>query len=153
MACDGFVPDIQAQIKAEYKPTSIELYYSMNLYSCLVSLVLLLGMGQFLATFRWLWIHEGALANIVIICLMNAVGQIFVYEMFKQFRQHIPSFVITIRKCITVLLSVAWYHHTFGFQQLLGLVLVTFSILAEIYTNYLAASRDNRETVHGPKLS
>jgi hypothetical protein len=39
---DGFLPDFQAEIKSEYKPSPIEMYYQINKFTFLVALAVLI---------------------------------------------------------------------------------------------------------------
>ena len=68
--------------------------------------------------------------------VLSTVGQMFVYRMIKQFKQHFPPFVITTRKIFTVVLSIFWYGHETNILQLLGLfivfALVTYEFVSEL---------------------
>jgi len=43
--------------------------------------------------------------------VLSTIGQIFVYIMIKQFKQHFAPFVITTRRIFTVGLSIIYYRH------------------------------------------
>lgn len=68
--------------------------------------------------------------------VLSAVGQMFVYRMIKQFKQHFPPFVITTRKIFTVGLSIIYYKHETNYFQSLGLIMVfsivTYEFVAEL---------------------
>lgn len=36
---DGFLPDLQAEIKAEHKPTVMEMYFTINKYTALIAFI------------------------------------------------------------------------------------------------------------------
>lgn len=36
---DGLLPDLQAEIKSEYKPSVIEMYFTINKYTALIAFV------------------------------------------------------------------------------------------------------------------
>lgn len=57
--------------------------------------------------------------------------------MIKSYKQHIPAFVIGIRKCLTVIVNILYFGHSINTLQLFGIVFVFFSIMWEIYDNYL----------------
>lgn len=59
--------------------------------------------------------------------MLTGVGQIFVYRMIKQFKQHIVPFVITTRKIFTVVISIVLYNHTTTVLQIVGIVIVFLS--------------------------
>jgi len=60
---------------------------------------------------------------------LSTIGQMFVYRMIKQFKQHFVPFVITSRKIFTVALSIMFYQHATNFWQISGIVMV-FTIVA-----------------------
>jgi hypothetical protein len=68
--------------------------------------------------------------------ILSTFGQMFVYRMIKQFKQHFPPFVITTRKIFTVGLSIFYYHHETNFAQMAGLALVfaivTYEFVSEM---------------------
>jgi drug/metabolite transporter (DMT)-like permease len=72
----------------------------------------------------------------LIMGVLSTVGQMFVYRMIKQFKQHFPPFVITTRKIFTVAISIIYYNHETNFWQLIGLLLVfalvTYEFVSEL---------------------
>jgi drug/metabolite transporter (DMT)-like permease len=68
--------------------------------------------------------------------VLGTVGQMFVYRMIKQFKQHFPPFVITTRKIFTVGISIVYYQHETNIWQLIGLflvfALVTYEFVSEL---------------------
>ena len=68
--------------------------------------------------------------------ILSTIGQMFVYRMIKQFKQHFVPFVITTRKIFTVGLSIIVYKHATNLWQLLGLLLVfgivTYEFVSEL---------------------
>jgi drug/metabolite transporter (DMT)-like permease len=74
--------------------------------------------------------------HITIMGVLSTIGQMFVYRMIKQFKQHFPPFVITTRKVFTVGLSIIYYRHETNYLQLIGLflvfALVTYEFVSEL---------------------
>ena len=72
----------------------------------------------------------------VVMGVLSTVGQMFVYRMIKQFKQHFPPFVITTRKIFTVGLSIIYYRHQTNFYQIIGIimvfVIVTYEFVSEL---------------------
>lgn len=73
--------------------------------------------------------------DVIIFSSINGIGQIFIYELIKRYKQHIPAFVITFRKCLTVIINILWFGHELNLPQLIGLILVFVAIGAEVYAN------------------
>jgi drug/metabolite transporter (DMT)-like permease len=69
--------------------------------------------------------------------VLSTFGQMFVYRMIKQFKQHFAPFVITTRKIFTVGLSIFYYHHETNGFQLAGLVLVFLIVTYEFFSELM----------------
>lgn len=57
--------------------------------------------------------------------------------MIKLYKQHIPAFIIGIRKCLTVIVNILYFGHSINRPQLLAIIFVFSSIMWETYDNYL----------------
>lgn len=68
--------------------------------------------------------------------ILSTLGQIVVYWMIKEFKQHFVPFVITTRKIFTVGLSIIFYSHPTNVWQILGLIIVfgvvTYEFVSEL---------------------
>ncbi len=60
----------------------------------------------------------------------------FIFKIITLFRQHIYPLVSTVRKCITVGISILYFGHHVTSLQFLGIVLVFAGVLLEITLNY-----------------
>lgn len=73
----------------------------------------------------------------LIMGILAVTGQMFVYRMIKQFKQHFVPFVITTRKVFTVALSIVFYSHPTNFMQILGIVIVFGIVTYEFVTDLM----------------
>lgn len=68
--------------------------------------------------------------------ILSFIGQVFIYRLVKQFKQHIVPFVITTRKIFTVVLSIMYYNHEYTYWQVMGIIIVfgasSYEFLSEI---------------------
>ena len=84
----------------------------------------------------FLYEHKTFALHMILMGVLSTFGQMFVYRMIKQFKQHFVPFVITTRKIFTVGLSIFYYHHETNIFQLLGLILVfalvTYEFVSEL---------------------
>ncbi len=133
---DGFLPDFQAQLKSDFKPSTIEMYCLINRYTFLISLTLSMLSNSALTILDFLINYEDFASDVLKFSILNAVGQLFIYRMVKEFRQHIPAFVIAFRKCLTVIVNILWFNHTLNKEQLIGICLVFVAVGWEVYSNY-----------------
>jgi len=67
--------------------------------------------------------------DIVYLSVLNASGQIVIYKMIKLYKQHIPAFVIGIRKCLTVVINIIYFGHSINMYQLTAIVFVFCAIM------------------------
>ena len=85
--------------------------YSVNKCTFLCSTLFLLLKFKLHTVIMFTFEHPEYAKDVAIFSFLSAVGQLFIYEMIKSFKQHIPAYVIGIRKCVTVILNILWYGH------------------------------------------
>ena len=133
---DGFLPDFQAEIKTKYKPQPMEMMAEINKWVTILSIVYALFLGELFTMCTFIVSHRLFLVHMLAMGGLSAIGQMFVYRMIKQFKQHFVPFVITTRKIFTVALSIVFYHHETNAAQVFGLVMVfgvvTFEFVTEL---------------------
>jgi drug/metabolite transporter (DMT)-like permease len=57
--------------------------------------------------------------------------------MIQKFRQHIVPFIITVRKILSVVLSILWFGHDINSYQILGIVVVFLAAIFDfLYGKY-----------------
>lgn len=127
MVADGFLPDYQAILKSEFNPRPLEMFEHINKWVTIISFTYAVISGQFFYAFNFAQKYPQILIDIVSLAFLTTLGQIFVYRMIKQFRQHIVPFVITTRKIFTVVLSIVFYGHETTFTQIAAIALVFFA--------------------------
>lgn len=79
-------------------------------------------------------------AHLVAMSVLTFIGQIFVYRMIKQFKQHIVPFVVTTRKIITVGFSLIYFNHKSSLGQVIGILLVFFIMTYEFLSEMIKDS-------------
>lgn len=80
---DGFLPDFQAQLKAEFKPSTIEMYCLVNRYTFLISFTLSLISNSATVMLDFIMNYEDFGLDVLKFSVLNAVGQLFIYRMIK----------------------------------------------------------------------
>lgn len=121
---DGFLPDFQAVIKQNYKPSPTVLLGFVNKWTTILTIGYSIVMGHFMHIVHFIMHHRAILIDNLLIGVLCFIGQIFIYRMVKQFKQHIVPFIITTRKIFTVALSIIIYGHKFNFYQGIGVAIV-----------------------------
>ena len=46
--------------------------------------------------------------------MLAVIGQMFIYRLIKQFKQHVVPFVVTSRKIATILISIFFVGHNYS---------------------------------------
>ncbi len=69
--------------------------------------------------------------HILVMGLLATVGQLFVYWLIKEFKQHIVPFIITTRKITTSGLSLIVYDHETSWFQTLSIAMIFAIVLYE----------------------
>lgn len=120
------------------------MFEHINKWSCILSFTYALISGQLFYMISFAQRHPALIYDIIELSILSTLGQIFVYRMIKQFKQHIVPFVITTRKIFTVVISILFYNHETTFLQIAAIILVfftaSFEYLSELYYS-------NRSTV------
>ena len=132
---DGFIPDFQAEIKDKYKPAPIEMLVTINKWCGIFSGIHLVVLGQSVDFFNYCLYHPDFVIDLLILSLSAFVGQLFVYRMIKEFKQHMVPFVITTRKIFTVGLSIVYFHHETSLGQVISILLVFIVTFYEFMDN------------------
>lgn len=127
---------MQSEIKREYQPSPIGFYFHYHKVLCGVVLILSLVTWQLPYTVNFIINHDELFLHIIVLGLTNAISAIFIYKIITLFRQHVYPLVSTVRKCITVAVSILYFGHHIEIAQLIGIVLVFGGVMLEISMNY-----------------
>lgn len=102
---------------------------AINKWVTIISLIFSLLLWEFIDICIYIISHHMFLVHMILMGVLALAGQMFVYRMIKQFKQHFVPFVITTRKIFTVGLSIVFYNHETNFMQVMGIITV-FGIVA-----------------------
>lgn len=91
--------------------------------------------------------HRLFLYHMVFMSVLSVFGQMFVYRMIKQFKQHFVPFVITTRKIFTVALSIMFYHHETNAVQIAGIIAVFGVVTYEFVTELMGEKKEQGEII------
>jgi len=126
---DGFLPDLQAEIKSVFKPSTISLYFHLNRGTSAVAFTYLLLSGKILYVYNFMTDCPQFCFDMAVFSILNSLGQLAVYRMIILFKQHIPAFVIATRKCFTVIVNIIIFGHKVYLIQGVGILLVFIAVL------------------------
>jgi UDP-galactose transporter B1 len=64
---------------------------------------------------------------------LQVIGQVSIYYVIANFKQHVFPLIATTRKIITVLLSIFIFSHTINTWQWVAITIVFFGMFYELY--------------------
>jgi drug/metabolite transporter (DMT)-like permease len=122
------LPDLQAEIKVNFKPAPTEMMAEINKWCALFSLIICLVTWSLWSFIIYLSEHFSFTIDLILMSIVSGFGQFFIYRMIKQFKQHFVPFTISSRKILTVAISIVFYGHQTNWIQILGICVVLFTI-------------------------
>lgn len=131
LICDGLIPDFQAEIKTKYKPSPLEMFEHMNKWKTILSFTYSIFTVEISSVVLFFIDHPLCFFHLLCLSLTGAVGQIFIYWMISNFRQHVVPFIITTRKILTVVISIIYFGHDVTIFQKAGIALVFIAVFFE----------------------
>lgn len=73
--------------------------------------------------------HSYFFTTLTVFSLIGFVGQIFIYRLIKQFKQHIVPVVVTVRKIVSVFINILYFGHETSLLQLGGMAIVSGAMI------------------------
>ena len=141
---DAFFSDSQAYCKANFKPTSNQLFLASNLYGFALIFIFALISGELRPSVLFCLKYPTALLQLIAIGGLQVAGQVSVYYVISNFKQHIYPLISTTRKILTILLSILIFHHRINKSQWIALAIVFLSMGYELYDE-IASQEYHRE--------
>ena len=77
--------------------------------------------------------HPEAMMDLLKICSLQVVGQVSIYFVVANYKQHVFPIVSTTRKIMTVLLSLFIYDHKINNIQWASILIVFGGVIFEFY--------------------
>lgn len=121
---EALFTDSQAFCKITYKPTINHLMFTVNIMTTLICIIGLVIKGDLIDSLKYCKSHPLVVLDIVLISVLQVLGQVSIYFIVLNFKQHIFPLVSTTRKVFTVLLSIFIFNHKMNGYQWCALILV-----------------------------
>lgn len=145
---DALFSDSQAYSKATFKPTANQLFKYTNLYSFFFCTAYSLLEGSLLESVKFMLAYPEVFWHVIGIGLLQVVGQISVYYIVGNFKQHIFPLVATTRKILTVILSIFIFNHDVNLNQWIAILIVFSGMFYELYEEL---SNEKKKDNQSPK--
>ena len=118
----------------------------INLWVVIVSFIWMVGSFNLIPFFQYLIEHYLYFTYLFVMSLFNLLGQIYVYRLIKQFKQHVVPFIITTRKIITIVISVLFVgHKKYELIQFVGVFIIFVSVAYEFISQIQKSDQSKPE--------
>jgi drug/metabolite transporter (DMT)-like permease len=77
------------------------------------------------------------------VCILQVTGQVSIYYIVGNFKQHIFPLISATRKIITILCSILLFNHTLTWIQWGAVGIVIFGMIVEVYEE-ITEKRDKK---------
>jgi len=145
LVMDGITGGFQKRLKSETRgkpPTTYDFLLFTNLAMILVAFVISVALGDFGRGWNFCVEHPLMQQMILMVCLLSAMGQSFIFFVVANFDPMVCATVTTTRKILSVLWSITIQSHRISTQGSVGLVLAIVGILMGLQDT-LGAGRKN----------
>lgn len=132
--CDALFSDSQAFSKATFKPTANHLFTVTNFYAfvfiCLFSIV---GDQSLIPSLVFMKNYPSVFLDLFLVAILQVIGQISIYYVIANFKQHVFPLISTTRKMITVIASIFYFGHFVNNWQWAAIATVFAGMFYELY--------------------
>lgn len=142
---DGFMGGTQDRMRSVKKPTSLNLMHFLNAWSSLYLTVLLICTFEGLEFVRFASRHPQVILDLSVVVFVGSIAQYFISDLVKNFGALPLSITLTIRKFITVFLSVIIYGNILLMRQWIAASLIFIALLADALIKKDAKAKDKSE--------
>ncbi|KAI6659146.1 Adenosine 3'-phospho 5'-phosphosulfate transporter 1-like [Oopsacas minuta] len=132
---DSFTSNWQSEIYKQYKVSSVQMMYGVNLFSSLLTIISLVQRNVLFSSLYFLISHTEFALHCLILSICSAVGQLFIFYTIQEFGPFIFTIIMTLRQAFSILLSCIIYQHYIGVQGIVGIVVVFGAIGFRMYCN------------------
>ena len=126
LMCDAVYGPYQNKIVAKHRPSSWQLMFNMNMYE------LIIAVGYDLVSSTELqeaWAFLGRYPTefgyrVILFCVSMSVGNVFIYKIQREFGALAVTKTTTVRKFVSLGISILWFGHTLGLIHYVAMLLV-----------------------------
>ncbi len=108
------------------------------------TVVLIVNNLSIITFFKYIISHYEYAFFLVLFSILSVIGQMFIYRLIKQFKQHIVPFVVSSRKVGTIMISILFLGHNYSYLEFIG-ILVIFSTVTYEFLSELKISNTKNE--------
>lgn len=158
---EGCVSATEDRMRSIKKPTMLNLMYNVNFWSVLVGIVGIVTFNEAPRFFKFVTKHPEILQYIGLAMLVTTTGQFFRNSMCTMFGPLPLAIIATIRKFISVFLSIIIFGNSLTARQWIATGVIFGALFLDIFTSNKKTNKtedkkadkkaDNLENGHGAK--
>jgi UDP-galactose transporter B1 len=148
LVMDGLTGGLQKKLKRETQgkpPTTYDFLLYTNMAMGAIALSIAIAIGDLQQGFVFMSQNPVVLQMVLLVCILSAMGQSFVFYLVATFDPMVCATVTTTRKILSVLWSITYKGHYISPQGYVGLVLAIGGLLTGMQ------SKHHSHTSHGKK--
>ena len=133
LICDAVYGPYQNKIVLKHKPSSWVLMLNMNLYELLIAVIVdLASSTELQATWSFWERHPVEFGyRVVLFCVSMSIGNVFIYKIQREFGALAVTKTTTVRKLVSLVISIVWFGHTLLFSHYIAMAIVFAAPLVE----------------------
>lgn len=132
LLADGLMGAAQDLMRKVAKPTALNFMCYVNLYSALISTMVISISGEGIRFIDFCMNHQAVLVYLGIVVFTGSFGQYFTSSMISNFGSLPLSLVTTLRKFVTVLFSVLIFNNTLTLIQWIATAVIFNALLLDV---------------------
>eukprot|EP00930_Biecheleria_cincta_P056628 TRINITY_DN42707_c0_g1_i1.p1 TRINITY_DN42707_c0_g1~~TRINITY_DN42707_c0_g1_i1.p1 ORF type:complete len:364 (-),score=51.21 TRINITY_DN42707_c0_g1_i1:82-1173(-) len=150
LVLDGLTSTIQEKLFKEYQTSEYNQMIYVNSLSACVSLCTLVASGQLQPAVAFAMVHPAFGWDVTMLSTAAVASQVFIYSQVKEFGALVFAATVNMRQVISVLYSVAAFHHDVTKLQFVGLATVFVTLF---YKSFAALTDEPTKGEKMPALS
>lgn len=128
---DGLMGALQDRMRSVSMPTTLNLMFYLNAWSSLYLCALLIFTLEGVEFINFCIRHPRVLIDLTVVIFVGSVAQFFISQMVSLFGALPLSLVLTVRKFITVFLSVIIWQNVLGVRQWIAAVVIFSALILD----------------------
>mmetsp|Transcript_29132 Transcript_29132/g.45582 ORF Transcript_29132/g.45582 Transcript_29132/m.45582 type:complete len:350 (+) Transcript_29132:84-1133(+) len=136
---DGLASTSQEKLFKDYKTSKYNQILYVNLFSAIISLIVLGACGQIRYCIDFSLTHAEFSRDVFVLSGAAAASQYFIYSQVQEFGALVLAATMNLRQVISIVFSCLQYGHALSWLQLLGLCVVFLALDWKSYASLSAA--------------
>ncbi len=133
LVMDSFTSNWQSELFCQYKMSTLQMMFGVNVFSFTFTSFSLLIRGSFHTSLYFMISHTEFALHALVLSICSAIGQLFIFYTISTFGPVVFTLVMTSRQVISITISCLIYGHVLSLFAIVGVVLVFVAILLRVY--------------------